>query len=141
MRFSGAGFEREAISGDQNPASPVKTYNSESVSFELPSWMQFSASVDFLNMDLNRATFFGTFQSNNFSNDVFRAGAEYAFDEKYFLRTGYTIDDGQEDYLYGFTAGAGVSLKIGQTDVTFEYSWTQTEFFDNNQYFTGKINF
>jgi hypothetical protein len=39
------------------------------------------------------------------------------------------------------TFGAGVILKVGETDVTFEYSWNETEFFDNNQYFTGKVNF
>ena len=97
--------------------------------------------MDFLNMEQNRATFFGEFQSNNFSKDLYRAGAEYAFDEKYFLRAGYTIDSDQEDYLYGMTFGAGFIVTLGETDVTFEYSWNETEYFDNNQYFTGKINF
>jgi len=141
MRFSGPGFERSATGSGQYPDSPEKNFSSESVSFELPSWVEFSAAMDFVNVELNRATLFGTFQSNNFSKDLFRAGAEYSFDEKYFLRAGYTLDSEQEDYLYGFTAGAGLILKMGDVDVTLEYSWTETQFFDNNQYFTGKINF
>jgi len=62
-------------------------------------------------------------------------------DRKYFIRGGYTYDDGQTDYLFGLTFGAGATFSFGDTEVTFEYSWNQTEYFDNNQYFTGKINF
>ena len=142
MRYSGAGFEYDVQAPGTSPVvSPQKTFTAQSAQFELPSWISFNAAMDFLNMEQNRATFFGEFQSNNFSKDLYRAGAEYAFDEKYFLRAGYTIDSDQEDYLYGMTFGAGFIVTLGETDVTFEYSWNETEYFDNNQYFTGKINF
>jgi len=141
MRFSGPGFEREATGDNQNPGSPEKTLRTQASSFELPSWIEFSTAVDLFNTDENRATFFGLFQANSFSKDLYRTGAEYAFSERYFLRAGYTLDANQEDYLYGMTFGAGMVVEIGGADVTFEYSWNETMFFDNNQYFTGKINF
>jgi len=142
MSFDGAGFDRDVSAPGQNPAiSPDKTFRAQSAQFELPSYIQMSGAMDFINVEQSRATFYGTFESNSFSKDLYRLGAEYAFEEKYFLRAGYTIDQNQDDYLYGMTFGAGMILKIGETDVTFEYSWNETEYFDNNQYFTGKINF
>jgi hypothetical protein len=142
MHFSGSGFDYNAqTSSGQSAGSPDKTLTAQSASFELPSWIQFGAGMDFFKRDRNRGTAYGCFQSNNFSKDLWRGGVEYSYDEKYFLRAGYTLDDNQEDYLYGFTFGAGVMLKLGGTDVTFEYSWNQTQYFDNNQYFTGKVNF
>nr|MBN2277989.1 PorV/PorQ family protein [candidate division Zixibacteria bacterium] len=142
MTFEGAGFDRDVPAPGQNSVvSPNKTFRAQSVQFELPSYIQLSGAMDFLNVEQSRATFYGTFESNSFSKDLYRLGAEYAFDEKYFLRAGYTVDQDQEDYLYGMAFGAGVVLKLGETNVTFEYSWNETEFFDNNQYFTGKINF
>jgi len=142
MRYGGAGFEYDVQAPNTYPQiSPQKTFRAQPAKFELPSWISFNAAVDFLNMEQNRATFFGEFQSNNFSKDLYRTGVEYAFDEKYFLRAGYTIDSKQEDYLYGMTFGAGFVFSLGETDITLEYSWNETEFFDNNQYFTGKVNF
>ncbi len=142
MAFSGEGFRVDVnVPGQNSNVSPDKGTYIESASFEIPSWVSFNAAIDFLNMDLNRGTFYGTFQSNNFSNDLYRAGVEYAYNEQYFLRAGYTLDQDQADYLYGLAFGAGVLFKFGNTNVTFEYSWNETEFFDNIQYFTGKVHF
>jgi len=124
-----------------NPLSPDKTFSAQSAKFELPSFIQFGAAMDFYSYEKNRATAYGSFQSNNFSKDLYRFGAEYAYDGKYFLRAGYTLDDDQADYLFGMSFGAGLLLQMGTTDLTLEYSWNETEFFDNVQYFTGKVNF
>lgn len=142
MRFEGEGLNYPVqATGTYPQTSPVKTFSAQSAKFELPSWVEMSAAWDAYSKDMHRATLFGTFQSNNFSKDLYRGAFEYSYNEKYFLRGGYTIDDGQTDYLYGLSFGAGLVFSFGETDVTFEYSWNQTEFFDNNQYFTGKINF
>ncbi|MCX6829077.1 MAG: PorV/PorQ family protein [candidate division Zixibacteria bacterium] len=141
MRFAGAGFSYDGRTSNLNPVSPDKTFQAQSAKFELPSYIQFGAAMDFYNIERNRATAYGSFQSNNFSKDLWRFGAEYSFDEKYFLRAGYSIDDRQVDYLYGMAFGAGVVFNFGTTDLTLEYSWNETQFFDNIQYFTGKVNF
>lgn len=142
MAFEGEGLSYDVQAPGTNPTvSPVKTFSAKSAKFELPAWAQLSMAWDAYNQDMHRASFFGTFQANTFSKDLFRGAFEYAYDEKYFIRGGYTVDDNQADYLYGLTFGAGAVFSFGETEVTFEYSWNQTEFFDNNQYFTGKINF
>jgi len=142
MHFDGEGFNESVAAPGQNPTvSPPKTLRTQSAKFELPSWIEFSGAWDAYNRELHRGTIYGTFQSNNFSKDLYRGGFEYSYNERYFLRGGYTLDSDQTDYLYGFTFGAGLILNFGDTDVTFEYSWNETDFFDNNQYFTGKINF
>jgi hypothetical protein len=141
MRFSGAGFNYDGVAGPLNPVAPDKTYSAQSAKFELPSWVQFGAAIDFYQAEKNRATAYASFQNNNFSQDVYHLGAEYSYDQRYFLRAGYTIDDKQVDYLYGLTFGGGLNFKFGATDLTLEYSWSETQFFDNIQYFTGKVSF
>lgn len=82
----------------------------------------------------------GAFQSNNFSQDEFRFGAEYSFKNMFFLRGGYTASS-QTDYLYGANAGAGLKLKVSGSDITVDYTWSQTDFFKDNQMFTLKFAF
>lgn len=142
MSFEGEGLNYFVqVPGTSPQVSPVKILSANSASFELPAWAEMSMAWDAYSQDMHRATVYGTFQANTFSKDLYRTAFEYAYDEKYFVRGGYTIDDKQNDYLYGLTFGAGAVFNFGDTEVTFEYSWNQTEFFDNNQYFTGKINF
>ena len=131
MNFSGRGFDQ--VLG-QRPVRPISS------SFDLPSSFNLGMSFDFLSRGMNLATVSGNFCSNNYSEDLWQGGLEYSYDGKYFLRAGYNYSQ-QEDYIYGFSLGGGLTLNIGNTDVTFEYSWTETEVFDNNQYFTGRINF
>jgi hypothetical protein len=141
MQFSGPGFNYDGSVASQNPSSPDKTFSAQSSSFEMPSWIQFGASMDFHKVDNNRFTGFGCFESNNFSKDMWKAGLEYAYNERYFLRAGYMLDDMQIDYIFGLTLGAGAMFNLGGTEVTFEYSWNETKYFNNTQYFTGKVHF
>jgi hypothetical protein len=143
MRFSGAGFDVRTQPPGNDPNSPNKTLVSESESFELPSSIQFGAAVDLLNTnELNDITVSGTFQSNNFSQDEFKGGAEYAYDNTFFLRGGF-VGSSQSDYAFGASFGAGVKLNWGSSSVTFDYSWQQVDItaLDNNQYFTVKVGF
>jgi hypothetical protein len=66
-------------------------------------------------------------------------GFEYSYDGLYFLRAGYNFSD-QDSYLYGASLGGGVSVMLGESKLTFEYSWTETDVFADNQFFTVKIN-
>jgi hypothetical protein len=131
MKFDGPGFEQ--IIGTE----PRK---SESAPFELPSSVNFGISYDIYNYQNNRLMAQGAFQSNNFSEDEFRFGAEYSFKDMFFLRGGYTASN-QTDYIYGPTAGAGLKLKVSGTDITVDYCWAKTDFFKDNQVFTVKFAF
>jgi len=131
MKFDGIGFNRDL---DGRPARPVNA------SFDIPSSFDLGMAYNFLNVDKNSATLVGTFSNNNYSQDSWQGGAEYGYDGKYFLRAGYNYSK-QDNYLYGFSAGAGVTVPLGGTEITLEYSWNQTDVFSNIQFFSGKVHF
>ena len=131
MSFSGDGFNR-ILDGRQ--VSPKST------SFDIPSSFNIGVSHGFVESGKKSAVFNGNFRSNNFSEDLWQGGAEYTYDEKYSLRAGYNFSD-QDGWIYGFSFGAGLVYEIGESNLVLEYSWTETEWFDNNQYFTFKFQF
>lgn len=131
MSFSGSGSDRP-LDG--------RVGSAESADFELPSSFNIGLSYDLYNQERSMAKFSGNFASNNFSEDLWQSGMEYVYDGKYSLRAGYNYSN-QDDWLYGFSAGAGLVYDMGGTLVTLEYAWTETEFFDANQYFTVKASF
>jgi hypothetical protein len=131
MKFDGPGFER---------IINTEPRKSESAPFELPSSVNFGISYNIYNYQNNRLMAQGAFQSNNFSEDEFRFGAEYSFRDMFFLRGGFAASN-QTEYIYGPSAGAGLKLKLSGTDVTVDYSWAKADFFKDNQVFTVKFAF
>ncbi len=140
MRFTGEDFSVSVEVPDAEPGTQLKTTRTQSASFELPAFVQFGASWDLVARGENRATAVGSFQANNFSEDEFRGGMEYAYDDMFFLRGGY-VASGQDAYMYGLTLGAGLKYSWGQSTISIDYSWVQTEFLDDNQYFTVMFTF
>jgi hypothetical protein len=140
MRFTGEDFSVSVDPPDAEPGTQLKTTRTQSAEFELPAFIQFGASWDFVNQDQNRATAIGSFQANNFSQDEFRYGMEYSYDNMFFLRGGY-VASSQDSYMFGLTLGGGLKYAWGQNTISFDYSWVQTEYFDDNQYFTVKFGF
>jgi len=132
-KFSGKGFER--FYTEQRPVSP------NAAAYDLPSSINIGLSYNAVNQGMNSFTVTGNFRSNNFAEDLWQGGAEYAYNQRYFLRAGYNYSS-QDQYLYGASFGAGLTYPLGSTKLTFEYSWTQTDAFDSdNQYFTLKASF
>lgn len=134
MEFAGPGFDRSFEEAGQ------RTVSASATTFELPSFIKFGIAYDFMDNGPNFATLTGNFVSNNFSEDQWQGGFEYVYDTKYSIRGGYNYSN-QEDYIYGLSFGAGLAYPVGESTITFEYSWTETEFFDANQYFTAKVSF
>ncbi len=140
MRFDGPDFDVEVQIPGSDPNSPLKTVRSQSTAFELPSSVQLGAAWEMVNQDKNLVTLNSTFQSNNFSNDEWRIGGEYSYNNSIFLRGGYVGSD-QDEYIEGASLGAGVVFNVGQTNLVLDYTWSQTEFFDNRQFYTVKLQF
>lgn len=134
MTFRGDGFERtyEAV-GKRRVAS-------NGASFELPSSFNLGVAYNLYQSDLHVASLCGNFRSNNLQEDFWQGGLEYGYSEWLFLRAGYNYSD-QRDYIYGASLGAGLVYPMGDTKLTFEYAWLDTETFDDNQFFTVKFNF
>lgn len=131
VTFTGSGFERQ-VSG--------RPQSSSNASAELPTSINIGLSYNFVNQGLNSATLCGNFRSNNLSDDLWQGGMEYVYDERYSLRAGYLYSQNDE-FLYGFSLGGGVVVDLGTARVSFEYTWSQTDVFDDNQYFTMKAAF
>jgi hypothetical protein len=143
MKFDGPNFDNSVIPTGSDPNSAAKDLRSQSASFELPSSVQFGVAWSPLDRpnEKNNVEFSTVFQSNNFSQDEFRGGFEYGYNDMFFLRGGYAGSN-QSDYMFGPSFGAGVQMKWGATKVMFDYSWQKTDFFTgDNQYFTVKLGF
>lgn len=132
MEFSGRGFERSL--DDTRPASP------NSASFDLPASINIGASYNMIESGPSVASLSANFMSNSYSQDQLHGGFEYGYNDMFFVRAGYRHSD-QEEYVYGTTFGAGLVYPMGDTKLTFEYAWNETETFDDNQFFTVKFSF
>lgn len=131
MQFSGIGFNRTI---DSRPAEPI------GAKFDLPSSINFGMAYDFKADGPYVTTISGVFQSNNYSQDAFQFGGEFVYDERFSVRAGYTYSD-VDDYIYGLSFGGGLTVPVGDMNLSLEYTWSETDYFDNNQYFTLKANF
>ena len=133
LTFSGRGFDRI-------PPDEKRPSSSRNAPSELPTSINIGTAYNFYSDDMSSATATANFRANNQSMDMWQGGMEYAYDQRYFVRAGYNYAD-QENWLYGASLGAGVVIPVGTTDLTLEYTWTQTETFDANQYWTLKASF
>jgi hypothetical protein len=140
MRFDGPDFDVKVQIPGSDPNSPSKSVRSQSGTFELPSSVQFGMAYEVLNMNRNFVQLNGAYQSNNFNNDELRIGGEYGYNEVVFLRGGYSYSS-QDEYIEGLTLGLGLAFHVGQTRMIFDYSWAQTQYFDDKQFYTVKIQF
>jgi len=143
MQFSGSGFDIKTQPPGTDPNSSNKTLRSESEGFDLPSSIQFGVAWNALETnEMNDLEVSGTFQANNFSQDEFKGGAEYSYNDMFFLRGGF-VGSSQDDYTFGGSFGAGVKLNWSGSHISLDYSWQQVDVngFDDNQYFTVKFAF
>jgi hypothetical protein len=140
MSFTGSGFDKDVSLPGVDPGIPDKTVRTESAPFELPSYLQFGVAYDFVNNDRNHAALYGSYQSNNYSNDEFRVGAEYGWNQAVYLRGGY-VSSNLDQYINDFTLGGGLRLKWGEAHLTLDYAWANTDFFKANQWFSLGLEF
>lgn len=143
MEFDGGGLMYVAEVEDQN--RPPGYYKAEAAPFELPSVVEFGVGYRLAFDPQNALELAGTFQSNNFAEDEYRLGAEYAFESTLFLRAGLTMAEGgwvpwngdeERSFIYGPTFGAGFHHRFGTLDLTVDYAFRSAEVFSNNHVFS-----
>jgi hypothetical protein len=84
----------------------------------------------------------GVYQNNNFSGDETKLGAEYGYNNTFFVRAGYQFAVQESDnYIYGLTAGAGISYDVGGIDVKIDYAFRDVKYFDGNHIFSVSLGF
>ena len=136
MSFDGGGLMYVAEVEDQN--RPPGYYKAEAAPFELPSTLEFGVGYRYAFDAQNALQVAGTFQSNNFADDEYRLGGEYAFQGILFLRAGITMSPEQAtpEFIYGPTFGAGLRYQFGTLDLTVDYAFRSVEVFNNNHVFS-----
>ncbi len=141
MKYSGAGLEIQT-SPSQLKRGP-NYYDIEAASFDLPSSLELGFGYAPVLDDMNALQISAAFQNNNFSGDVYNLGAEYGYNKMFFLRGGYSLSPKNQDadYIYGFTAGAGISYNMGGVDLKVDYAYRAAKYFNGNHIFSVSLGF
>jgi hypothetical protein len=142
MKFDGTGLLVQGAVANQS--RPDQFYQVQAASFELPSSIEFGLGYR-RNLDgLNAVIVSTSFQSNNFADDEYKVGAEYSYQDMFFLRGGYNFAQRQSEereFLFGPSFGAGVHYALGSLDVTVDYAFRKMQIFDNNHIISVKLGF
>jgi hypothetical protein len=142
MTFEGSGLLTTANVETYN--RPPQLYQVQAASFELPSSIEFGVGYRYAFDGANSFLVSGVFQSSNFCDDEYRVGAEYAFQDFFFLRAGYDFaqkETQEREYLFGPTFGAGVRYSLGGTEIVVDYAYRAVQIFDANHVFAVRLGF
>jgi hypothetical protein len=140
MTYQGSALTTQASTGSLGQNEFVDRIAS---SDQLPAMVELGAGYKRLIAENNTVTVSGLFLNNNFGNDAFKIGGEYMFQDLIALRGGYLLENNTaaEDNLYRFTAGVGLHYNLGGSDVTFDYTYRDSQYFDGNNLFSLRIGF
>jgi hypothetical protein len=118
-------------------------YSINSAPFSLPSSFALGFGYAPTINDYNSLQLSATFENNNFSGDAYDVGAEYGFEKTFFLRAGYsyTPNDQDPNYIYGFTAGAGINYNLGGVDLKVDYAYRAVKYFSGDNVFAVSFGF
>lgn len=140
MQFDGPGLLQTASVTDLN--RPPAYYKVDSAPFDLPTNFQLGLSYSPQLDDVNSLTVSSLFQNNNFSEDEYKFGLEYGYDNLIFIRGGYTAAAKNSNaYIYGFSAGLGINYDLGGLDVKVDYAYRDVDYFGGNHVFGVSLGF
>ena len=111
--------------------------------FDLPSSFELGFGYKPTLDETNMLRVSADYQNNNFSGDVYNVGAEYGYNKTFFLRAGYSLSPNNQDpnYIYGFSAGAGIAYNLGSLDLHVDYAYRATKYFNGNHIFSVALGF
>jgi hypothetical protein len=141
MQFGGTGLLVESDIANVNRPPGYSTI--ESAPFELPSQFELGLGYKPTINEQNSLLVSGVFQNNNFSADEYKLGLEYGYDNTFFVRGGYALapDLESDQYIYGFSAGAGINYSFEDIAIKVDYAFRDVEFFDGNHIFGVTLGF
>jgi len=151
MKFTGSNAYVTGTA-DQAALRGSNTYVDEMASFEMPSNMEIAIGYSPKLDEVNGLTVGATFVNNNYLQDEYSAGAEYKYNNMFFVRGGYTFSPqttkdvdvtgaAARTYIYDFTAGAGVKYNVGGVELAFDYAYRNVKYFSGNHVFTLMAGF
>jgi hypothetical protein len=140
MKFDGPGLNYQATVSTLNRGPTF--YRIDAASFELPSTFEFGIGYKRPIASEHYVQITGTFQNNNFSDDEYKLGAEFAFQDVFFVRGGYDFaqkESDQREYIYGMSMGFGMHYVLGTVDLTIDYAYRDLKYFEGNHMFSLKV--
>jgi hypothetical protein len=140
MQYSGSAFTGEGI---QTGGDFPDFYNSEAAIDDLPASFEIGLGYKYSLDEQNSLFLASNFDNFNYGADAFKFGAEYTFNDMLFLRAGYIAqtDIDAKDQLYRYSAGVGFKYNLGGADLTLDYSFRDSQYFDGNNLFSLQIGF
>lgn len=141
LKYDGADLLRTA--NDPNSSRGTQFYKIDAASFELPSQLEFGVSYTYQFNESYNVLFASSFQNNNFSNDEYKLGGEFNFNNVFFVRGGYAYQPEAERWeqnIFGYTLGGGVKVNAG-VDIFVDYAYRSVKYFDANHMITVKFGF
>ncbi len=140
MKFGGSGLLIQADAGSLS--RPPQFYSIESAAYELPSTFELGFGYQPKLDEMNSLLISTSFQNNNFSSDEYKVGLEYGYNNMFFIRGGYSAGpQNTNDFIYGFTAGAGINYNFESLALRVDYAYRDTDFFDGNHIFSIAFGF
>ena len=144
MTFDGTGLYQVV---SEPPYNVNRYLTVQAAPFEMPFNFQLAAGYKRPLDQINSLEFTGIYMNNNFSPDEWKLGAEYGYNNMFFVRAGYQFASdpgesfGESNYLYGFTAGAGFNYQVEGFSVKVDYAYRYAQFFDGNNVFALTLGF
>lgn len=146
LRYKGEALKyetRKSENPDQD-SDVNATYISEH--FQLPLTFRIGLAYDAIKNDYHRLSLVADGLNPNDQKENLVMGFEYCFRDSYFLRAGHAglLNKGIEDggiNQRGYTFGAGAILKIGASNLRFDYSFEEHKFLSNISSFTIGFTF
>lgn len=142
MHYDGPGLYQLAGVQDQN--RPPQFYKIDSAPFELPSTIEFGLGYKANMGGQSQLLLASAYQNNNFSDDELKLGAEYSYNNTFFIRGGWSLAPSKPDnadYIYGASVGAGIQTNLGDADLAIDYAFRDTEFFSGNHTIAIRLGF
>jgi hypothetical protein len=139
MKFEGTDLDRNIYLTSEDGAARVMRINS--APFEMPSSLELGFAFNKNINDQNRFILSGSFENNNYGNDLYKTGLEYSYDNMIFLRGGYILVPEEINYVYGVSCGIGIHQSIEGINFVIDYGYRPTKFFNSNSIFNIIITF
>jgi len=155
LKFDGSDLETRVQLPGTETGSTISSVAVPVAKFDLPSQLKIGVAYDLLKAEQNLVSVVGSFVNNSYAFDQYTLGAEYSFDNMFFLRGAYTTayregldeaDDAftsrSQDYIFGPSFGAGFQFGLGgDMTLSVDYAYRTTQFFDDNQWFSIIVGF
>jgi len=144
MQYSGQDLQFKTTVPGTTPGSTLGNYTAVTEPYQIPSFFELSLAYKFDFDKQNKLELGGTFVNNNAFEDQFKFGAEYSFNNLFFVRGGYVLQSANnQDNIFGVNLGAGVNYKLtDEIGVVVDYAFRQVKEFPNpNHIMTVKLSF